>query len=114
MKQNRDNGCFVITLKNNPFKIGFAILFFSFWKQIFFLSGPLGQQNSMFNSFCDRKKQHTNCIFFNVWKFEIVKALVKANIHYSIYQRNASGDKFNDLSQSYLFDLIELHAIKLL
>lgn len=70
----------------------------------------------MFNSFCDRKKQHTNCIFFKIF-YENLKSsrLLLKHIYITVYFREMLlVIKFNDLSQSFLFDLIELHAIKLL
>lgn len=114
MKQNRDNGCFVITLKNNPFKIGFAILFFSFWKHNFFYQDLLDNRTVCLILFVI-VKSNTQTAFFLMYENLKSSRLLLKQIYITVYFREMLlVIKFNDLSQSYLFDLIELHAIKLL
>lgn len=114
MKQNRDNGCFVITLKKIPFKIAFAILFFSFWKQFFFYQDLLDNRTVCLILFVI-VKSNTQTAFFLMYEHLKSSRLLLKQIYITVYFREMLlVIKFNDLSQSYLFDLIELHAIKLL
>lgn len=120
MKQNRDNGCFVIIFKKIPFKIGFAILFFSFWKQNFFYQDLLDNRTVCLILFVI-VKSNTQTAFFLMYENLKSSRLLLKQIYITIgfVYINYFGEmllliKFNDLSQSYLFDLIELHAIKLL
>lgn len=114
MKQNRDNGCFVITLKKIPFKIGFAILFFSFWKQNFFYQDLLDNRTVCLILFVI-VKSNTQTAFFLMYENLKSSRLLLKQIYIIVYFREMLlVIKFNDLSQSYLFDLIELHAIHLL
>lgn len=115
MKQNRDNGCFVITLKKFHLKLVLQYSFSVFGNTFFFYQDLLDNRTVCLILFVI-VKSNTQTAFFKKF-YENLKSsrLLLKHIYITVYFREMLlVIKFNDLSQSYLFDLIELHAIKLL
>lgn len=119
MKQNRDNGCFVITLKKFHLKLVLQYSFSVFGNN-FFYQDLLDNRTVCLILFVI-VKSNTQTAFFLMYENLKSSRLLLKQIYITIgfVYINYFGEmllliKFNDLSQSYLFDLIELHAIKLL
>lgn len=113
MKQNRDNGCFVITLKKFHLKLVLQYSFSVFGNN-FFYQDLLDNRTVCLILFVI-VKSNTQTAFFLMYENLKSSRLLLKQIYITVYFREMLlVIKFNDLSQSYLFDLIELHAIKLL
>lgn len=114
MKQNRDNGCFVITLKKFHLKLVLQYSFSVFGNKIFFYQDLLDNRTVCLILFVI-VKSNTQTAFFLMYENLKSSRLLLKQIYIIVYFREMLlVIKFNDLSQSYLFDLIELHAIHLL
>lgn len=93
---------------------GFVILFFSFWKHKTIYQDLKDNKTVCLILFVIVKSNKQTAFFLMYENLKSSRLLLK-QIYITVYFREMLlVIKFNDLSQSFLFDLIELHAIKLL